>query len=50
MPLNIKKSNFVKSATEPSQYPEDIFPEFFFAGKSNAGDIIKLVNYLDGDK
>jgi len=37
MPLNIKKSNFVKSATEPSQYPEDIFPEFFFAGKSNAG-------------
>jgi len=37
MPLNIKKSNFVKSAIKPSQYPDDIFPEFFFAGKSNAG-------------
>ncbi len=37
MPLNIKKSNFIKSSTEPSQYPDDIFPEFFFAGKSNAG-------------
>ena len=37
MPLNIKKSDFVKSATKPSQYPDDIFPEFFFAGKSNAG-------------
>ena len=22
---------------KPSQYPDDIFPEFFFAGKSNAG-------------
>ena len=37
MPLNIKKSDFVKSATKPSQYPDDIYPEFFFAGKSNAG-------------
>ena len=37
MHLNIKKSDFVKSDTEPSHYPEDIYPEFFFAGKSNAG-------------
>ena len=37
MPLNIKKSDFVKSGTKPIHYPEDIHPEFFFAGKSNAG-------------
>ena len=37
MSLIIKKSDFVKSATEPTHYPEDIFPEFFFAGKSNSG-------------
>ena len=37
MPLNIKKSDFVKSGTKPIHYPEDIYPEFFFAGKSNAG-------------
>ena len=37
MPLNIKKSDFVKSATKPSQYPDDIYIEFCFAGKSNAG-------------
>ena len=37
MPLNIKKSDFVKSATKPSQYPDDIYLEFCFAGKSNAG-------------
>ena len=37
MTLIIKKSDFVKSATKPTHYPEDIFPEFFFAGKSNSG-------------
>ena len=37
MPLNIKKSDFVKSATKPSQYPDDVYLEFCFAGKSNAG-------------
>jgi GTP-binding protein len=37
MALNIKKSDFVKSATKPSHYPDDIYSEFFFAGKSNAG-------------
>ena len=37
MPLNIKKSDFVKSASKPSQYPPTNHPEFFFAGKSNSG-------------
>lgn len=37
MALNIKKSDFVKSATKPSHFPDDIYLEFFFAGKSNAG-------------
>jgi len=37
MPLIIKKSDFVKSATNPSHFPDDIYLEFCFAGKSNAG-------------
>ena len=37
MAFNIKKSCFVKSATKPSHFPDDIYPEYFFAGKSNAG-------------
>ena len=37
MPLIIKKSDFVKSATNPSHFPDDIYSEFCFAGKSNAG-------------
>jgi len=37
MTFNIKKSYFVKSATKPSHFPDDIYPEYFFAGKSNAG-------------
>ena len=37
MPLIIKKSDFVKSATKPSHFPDDIYSEFCFAGKSNVG-------------
>ena len=37
MAFNIKKSCFVKSATKPSHFPDDIYTEYFFAGKSNAG-------------
>ena len=37
MPLIIKKSDFVKSATNPSHFPDDIYSEFCFAGKSNVG-------------
>ena len=37
MAFNIKKSCFVKSATKPSHFPDDIYPEYFYAGKSNAG-------------
>jgi len=37
MPPYIKNSDFVKSGTKPSHFPDDIYIEFFFAGKSNAG-------------
>ena len=37
MPLQIKNSDFVKSGTKPCHFPDDIYIEYFFAGKSNAG-------------
>lgn len=37
MPIKIKNSDFVKSGTKPSHFPNDIYIEYFFAGKSNAG-------------
>ena len=49
MSLIIKKSDFVKSATKPSQYPDDIFAEFCFAGKSNAGKS-SMLNKICGRK
>ncbi|MFO7886657.1 MAG: ribosome biogenesis GTP-binding protein YihA/YsxC [Desulfobacteraceae bacterium] len=33
----IKQTEFVKSATRPSQYPEPEYPEIAFAGRSNVG-------------
>ena len=50
MSLIIKKSDFVKSATEPTHYPEDIFPEFFFAGKSNSGKSSMINKICNGKK
>jgi GTP-binding protein len=35
--MKIVSAEFVKSATLPSQYPEGIFPEIAFAGRSNVG-------------
>jgi len=46
MAFNIKKSCFVKSATKPSHFPDDIYPEYFFAGKSNAGKSSLLNKYV----
>jgi len=41
----IKESEFVKSATKPDQYPEPIFLEVAFAGRSNVGKS-SLINTL----
>lgn len=41
----IKTVEFVKSAVEPSQYPEYEFPEIAFAGRSNVGKS-SLINTL----
>ncbi len=41
----IKQVDFIKSATKPSQYPEDGLPEIAFAGRSNVGKS-SLINCL----
>jgi GTP-binding protein len=43
--MEIKKANFLKSATEPSQFPNYPYPEFAFIGRSNVGksSLIKLI-------
>ncbi len=43
--MKIKKSEFVTSAVEPSQYPEGNVPEIAFAGRSNVGKS-SLLNML----
>lgn len=41
----IKSTVFVKSATQPSNYPEGLLPEVAFAGRSNVGKS-SLINVL----
>jgi GTP-binding protein len=41
----IKSATFVKSAVKASQYPEPLFPEIAFAGRSNVGKS-SLINSL----
>ncbi|GGD54477.1 ribosome biogenesis GTP-binding protein YihA/YsxC [Paenibacillus nasutitermitis] len=43
--MNINKAEFVISAVEPSQYPEDALPEIALAGRSNVGKS-SLINKL----
>lgn len=47
--MKIKSSEFIKSGTDPSHYPEDDFPEVAFAGRSNVGKS-SLINSLLGRK
>ena len=41
----IKSAEFIKSAVKPSQYPQSLFPEIAFAGRSNVGKS-SLINTL----
>jgi len=43
--MKIVSTEFIKSALEPSQYPEGAFPEIAFAGRSNVGKS-SLINAL----
>ena len=47
--MKIISAEFIKSATEPSTYPEGIFPEIAFAGRSNVGKS-SLINALTQKK
>jgi GTP-binding protein len=43
--MKILSAEFIKSATEPSHYPEGVFPEVAFVGRSNVGKS-SLINTL----
>jgi GTP-binding protein len=43
--MKIQSAEFIKSATLPSQYPEALFPEVAFVGRSNVGKS-SLINAL----
>jgi GTP-binding protein len=43
--MHVKKAEFVTSAVQPSQYPDDALPEFALAGRSNVGKS-SLINCL----
>lgn len=43
--MKIISAEFIKSATDPAHYPEDVVPEIAFAGRSNVGKS-SLINVL----
>jgi GTP-binding protein len=43
--MNIRSAEFVTSATKPSEYPPEGYPEIAFAGRSNVGKS-SLINVL----
>ncbi|MEN6317479.1 MAG: ribosome biogenesis GTP-binding protein YihA/YsxC [Syntrophaceae bacterium] len=47
--MKIVSAEFIKSAAEPSHYPESTFPEIAFAGRSNVGKS-SLINTITSKK
>lgn len=43
--MKITSTEFIKSAVDPSQYPDDLLPEVAFVGRSNVGKS-SLINVL----
>ena len=48
--IDIPDTPFEPDINQVKDRLKQILKQWKIAGKSNAGDIIKLVNYLDGDK
>jgi GTP-binding protein len=47
--MEIRTAHFLKSATDPSQFPQYPYPEFAFFGRSNVGKS-SLIGYILGGK
>ncbi|MCK4534006.1 MAG: 50S ribosome-binding GTPase, partial [Syntrophobacterales bacterium] len=43
--MKVTSAEFIKSAVDPSQYPDDLLPEVAFVGRSNVGKS-SLINAL----
>ena len=48
--IDIPDSPFEPDVNQVKDRLKQILKQWKIAGKSNAGDIIKLINYLDGEK
>ena len=48
--IDIPETPFEPDVNQVKDRLKQILKQWKIAGKSNAGDIIKLINYLDGEK